>query len=151
MTPPFGSSVLEIACRLPIPFIILFAVYVIIHGHDSPGGGFQGGTILAATFILVRTVRHEVKPWGLDRTGALKLACGGLLLYTGIGLLSLLFAGRYLDYGVLPLPLEAAKVRFVGSLGIEIGIAMGVTGVLVLIFDMLTESEGREDAPGEYK
>jgi multicomponent Na+:H+ antiporter subunit B len=147
--PLFGSVVLDVACRLPVPFIILFAIYVIAHGHDSPGGGFQGGTILAATFILIRMIRQDVKPWGLDRTGALVLACGGLLLYTGIGLLSFLFAGNYLDYGVLPLPLEAGKIRSIGSFGIEVGVSMSVTGVLVLIFDALTEGEFQDDKPGE--
>ena len=65
-------------------------------------------------------------------------------VFAGIGFLSLLFAGNYLDYGVLPLPLETVQVRFVGTLGIEIGVAMAVTGVLVLIFDALT-AWGEED------
>ena len=45
---------------------------------------------------------------------------------------------------MLPLPLETVQVRFVGTLGIEIGVAMAVTGVLVLIFDALT-AWGEED------
>ncbi|MDH3604214.1 MAG: MnhB domain-containing protein, partial [Candidatus Tectomicrobia bacterium] len=36
---------MDTACRLITPFLLLFAVYVVVHGHDSPGGGFQGGTI----------------------------------------------------------------------------------------------------------
>lgn len=54
MRTPFGSNILDAACRLPVPFIMLFAIYVVIHGHDSPGGGFQGGAILAAIMILIR-------------------------------------------------------------------------------------------------
>lgn len=141
MRTAFGSSILEIACRLPVPFIILFAVYVVVHGHDSPGGGFQGGAILAATIILIRAVRSDATSWCIHRTGALKLACSGLLLYTSIGLLSLPFAGQYLDYSAIPLPMEEVKIRFIGSFGIEIGVAMGVTGVLVLIFDALTTNQ----------
>ena len=67
MRSPFGSPVLDVACRLSIPFILLFAAYVIVHGHDSPGGGFQGGAILAATIILIRMVRGGERPWALDR------------------------------------------------------------------------------------
>lgn len=145
MNSPFGSSVLDVACRLTVPFIILFAIYVVAHGHYSPGGGFQGGAILAATFILMRMVRRDPIPWGLDRVGSLILACSGLLLYLGIGLLSFLFSGHYLDYGVLPLPFEPGKVRALGSFGIEIGVTMGVTGVLVLIFDALTDGVIQED------
>jgi len=149
MRTPFGSSILDAACRLPVPFIILFAVYVIIHGHDSPGGGFQGGAILAATLMLIRMVRGEDDAWGLDRTRALVLACVGVSVYAGIGLLTIVFAGNYLDYGVLPLPLEPAKIRFMGTFGIEIGVALAVTGVLVLIFDALTEGETQESDDGQ--
>ncbi len=148
MRTPFGSNILDAACRLPVPFIMLFAIYVVIHGHDSPGGGFQGGAILAAIMILIRMVRGEDDVWGLDRTRAAVLACCGVGLYAVIGLLSLLFDGNYLDYGALPLPLKPEKVRFMGSLGIEIGVAMGVTGVLVLIFDALTEGDIQESDDG---
>ena len=144
MRTPFGSAVLDAACRILVPFVLIFAVYVVAHGHDSPGGGFQGGTILAAAVILVRLVHGQDAIWGLTRVGALRLACGGVAVFAGIGFLSLLFAGNYLDYGVLPLPLETVKVRFVGTLGIEVGVAMAVTGVLVLIFDALT-TWGEED------
>jgi multicomponent Na+:H+ antiporter subunit B len=149
MRTPFGSSILDAACRLPVPFIMLFAVYVVIHGHDSPGGGFQGGAILAATLMLIRMVRGEDDPWGLDRTRAAVLACCGVGLYAGIGLLTMLFGGHYMDYGALPLPLKPERVRFMGTLGIEIGVALAVTGVLVLIFDALTEGQTQESDDGK--
>lgn len=127
----------------------LFAVYVVIHGHESPGGGFQGGTILAATLILIRMVRGEHDLWGLDRTRAAILACCGVGLFAGIGLLAMWFGGNYLDYGALPLPLQPAKIRFMGTLGIEIGVALAVTGVLVLIFDALTAGQRQERDDGK--
>ena len=65
MRTPFGSPVLDAACRLMVPFIMLFAVYVLVHGHDSPGGGFQAGAILAAILILIRMVHGEDAGWGL--------------------------------------------------------------------------------------
>ena len=145
MRTPFGSSILDAACRLMVPFIMLFAIYVFVHGHESPGGGFQAGAILAAILILIRMVRGEDERWGLDRTNALVLASCGVALYAGIGLLTLVFSGNYLDYGVLPLPLKAEKVRAMGTLGIEAGVTLGVTGVLVLIFDALTTGETKED------
>jgi multicomponent Na+:H+ antiporter subunit B len=138
MKTAFGSPILDAACRLLAPFMLLFALYVIVHGHDSPGGGFQGGTIIAATIILIRMVHGQEHTWGLHRVGALRLACAGIALYAGIGLLSVLLQGQYLDYGVLPLPAQTAQVRALGILGIEIGVVMGVTGVFVLIFDALT-------------
>ncbi|MFQ5789411.1 MAG: MnhB domain-containing protein [Acidobacteriota bacterium] len=134
---PFGSSVLDAASRLLTPFIMLFAVYVLVHGHLSPGGGFQGGAILAAALILVKLNRGRNVQWGLSRVQALRLSCIGLFVYTAIGLTSLLFGGNFLDYGKLPLPMEGPHLRAVGTLGIETGVLMGVTGVLTLIFDSL--------------
>ena len=137
----FGSNVLEAASRILVPFMLLFAVYVVIHGHDSPGGGFQGGVICAAAFILVRLVRGRGAGWELSCSSAVVLSCTGVGIFAGIGLLSLVFGGNYLDYGALPFSLEPAVKRAMGTLGIEIGIALGVTGVLTLIFNLLADSD----------
>jgi multicomponent Na+:H+ antiporter subunit B len=145
MKKPFGSLVLDAACRLLVPFILLFALYVTAHGHYSPGGGFQGGTIIAAAFVTVRLVRGQGTVWGLRRLGALRLACGGVGLCAGIGLVSLFCAGNYLDYSALPLPLTGGALRAVGSFGVEVGVTMAVAGGLVLIFDVLTAWEDEEE------
>ena len=142
---PFGSDVLDAACRLLVPFMLLFAVYVVVHGHDSPGGGFQGGVICAAALILIQLVRGDAVGWGLSPAWALALACSGVGIFAGIGLVSIAFGGNYLDYSGLPLDLEPAEVRSMGILGIEIGVALGVTGVLVLIFDALA-GWGRQES-----
>ena len=47
------SLIVKTVCRRLVPFIQLFGLYVVIHGHTSPGGGFQGGVILGASFILL--------------------------------------------------------------------------------------------------
>ena len=134
-----GSPVLDAASRLMVPYMWLFAAYVLIHGHDSPGGGFQAGVILAASIILLRIVRGRQSRSQLTSYHALLLACVGPLLYGGIGVTSLLFGGNFLDYGALPLPMamEPAEVRVIGTLGIETAVMIGVAAVLVLIFDVL--------------
>ena len=42
----------RIICRLVVPFVQLYGLYVITHGHLSPGGGFAGGAIVGASMIL---------------------------------------------------------------------------------------------------
>ncbi len=148
MKTAFGSRVLETACRLLVPFMVLFAVYVVIHGHDSPGGGFQGGVILAAAVILLRLVRGEETALGLGPRSALVLSCLGPAVYAGIGLLAMVWGGNFLDYGALPLPIKPAEVRAMGTLGIEVGITMGVTGVIVSIFDVLSRDEEGDQSRG---
>ena len=136
MRRPLDSPVLDTASRLLTPLIITFAAYVVAHGHLSPGGGFQGGILLAAVLILVRLVRQD-RTWGLSPRAALMTACAGVALYAATGFAALAFGGRFLDYGVLPLPLESAAIRAAGSLTIEIGVGLGVMGVMALIFEAL--------------
>lgn len=133
----FGSPVLDTAVRLLTPFILLFAAYVVAHGHYSPGGGFQGGVILAAALILVNLVHGRDVRWGLRPSTSLSIAAAGLALYVGIGFLAIAFGGTFLDYGALPLGLPPPQVRAVGTFGIEVGVGMAVMGVMVLLFDAL--------------
>lgn len=139
------SGVIEAASRLLVPFMLLFATYVVVHGHDSPGGGFQGGVLFAAALILMKLASGTPVEWGPDPRRALMYACAGGAIFAGIGCLSLLFSGNYLDYGAIPLPLEPAHRRAAGTFGIEVGVALAVAGVLVLVFETLAGS-GEDEA-----
>ena len=139
----FGSDVLDVTSRLLIPFIVLFAAYVVFHGHTSPGGGFQGGAIFAAAFILVRLVRGPLGGLQPGSGATLAIACVGVAVYFATGLVSLFYGKNFLDYSGLPLPYEGAHLREIGSLTIEVGVFIAVTAILVLIFDVLTS--GAED------
>ena len=80
----------------------MFALYVLFHGEYGPGGGFQAGVIFATGAVLYGLV------FGLDRAqrvvpGAALwvLTCLGLLLYLGLGLVTMLLGGTFLDFDVL--------------------------------------------------
>ena len=130
------SIIVKTVCRLLAPFIQLFGLYVIMHGHSSPGGGFQGGVILASSFILLAIA------YGIDEvkrrfsfTALTTLTSAGVFLYAGIGVLCLLLGANFLDYGILPV----AEPRSIGMLGIEIGVGITVMAVMVSIFhDLIT-------------
>lgn len=49
------SSIVRNSAKLVSPFLVTYGAYLIIHGHVSPGGGFQGGVILAVSVILLIT------------------------------------------------------------------------------------------------
>jgi multicomponent Na+:H+ antiporter subunit B len=132
------SVLIRTLCRLLIPFIQLFGLYVIVHGHSSPGGGFQGGVILAASFILMSIA------YGVDAmrqrfplTAMLILISVGVLIYGGIGLVSMLLGANFLDYGVLP----GADPRSLGMLIVEIGVGVTVMAAMVSIFNDLISFE----------
>ena len=52
--------IIRTIARIFVPFIQIYALYVIMHGHYSPGGGFQGGVILGASIILL-LITHGLK------------------------------------------------------------------------------------------
>ena len=75
MSLAFGSPALDAASRLMTPFMLMFGAYVVVQGHDSPGGGFQGGVIIAACLILIRLVRGRAGGWTLAPARARVFAC----------------------------------------------------------------------------
>lgn len=125
------SAIVTCVVRTLVPFVQLFGLYVIVHGHTSPGGGFQGGVILAASAILLslafgsRDLQRRFSVMALT-----SFTSAGVLLYAGIGVVCLLLGANFLDYSILP----GAEPRSLGMLGIEIGVGITVTAALILIF-----------------
>jgi len=69
-----------------VPFLQIYSLYVYVHGHTSPGGGFQGGCIMAASFILLAVAYDikEAKRRFSERLNAL-FCCLGVFIYAGTG------------------------------------------------------------------
>lgn len=123
--------------RILIPFIQLYALYVIMHGHYSPGGGFQGGVILGASMVLLLLTRgHDEAKYKIPENVVTLFSSIGVLIYSGIGLLCIFFLGNFLDYGKLALLLHVspAQARSLGILGVEIGVGFAVMAVMYSIF-----------------
>ena len=139
--------IIKTGCRLVIPFIQLFALYVVAHGHHSPGGGFQGGVIFGAAFILY-AIAYDLRTAQSDltvRTGVL-LSATGVLIYAGTGALCVILGGNFLDYGALAglLGVDPIMARSHGILIVEVGVALAVMAVMVSIYYFIS-SAGRLD------
>ena len=135
----YQSIIVQTICSLLIPFIQLFALYVIFHGHYGPGGGFQGGVLLAVSFILQRLyLGTEVSYRKFPPKLAPVFAAIGMLIFVLAGLVPMVIGGAFLDYAYLPIPgISGAELRYLGILIVEVGIGLAVFGTLVLIFDNL--------------
>jgi multicomponent Na+:H+ antiporter subunit B len=142
--------------RRAVPFIQLYALYVLGHGEDGPGGGFQGGVIFASSFVLLGLVfGYRAGRKGCPEKVTDVLAPLGCIVYAGIGMAALLAGGMFLQYeAFLPAGaghharLEAHKL---GLTGIELGVMLTVTSAMVtLFFEMARptadEAEGEADA-----
>lgn len=154
MVSRYENVVIETVSRLLIPAMQLFGLYVIAHGHGSPGGGFQGGCILAASFILM-VIAYDIKEAKSHMSENLNtiLCCAGVFIYGGIGLLCVILGGNFLDYSVLHkiLPVDPVKARYMGMLGVEIGVGIAVMAVMISIFLNIAsggEHEGHGNSAG---
>lgn len=135
--------ILRVATKIIVPTILLFALYVQFHGDYGPGGGFQAGVIFAAGFILYALVfglrrTHRVLPTWVARV----CASAGVLLYGGVGIVTMALGGFFLDYGVLAHDPEHGQ--HYGILLVELGVMTTVFGVMVTIFYFFS-ARGRED------
>jgi multicomponent Na+:H+ antiporter subunit B len=135
---PIGPSlIIEVGVRVMIPFIQLFGLYVIAHGHYSPGGGFQGGVVLGASFILMAIafdLKTSLRFFSL-RANAI-MASSGVFIYTGTGVLCALVGGMFLDYSALDaiLTLGPVEWRSMGVFVVELGVGLAVTAIMASLF-----------------
>lgn len=142
MRPEISPNVIVITIvRLLIPFIQLFGLYVLAHGHYSPGGGFQAGVIIAASYILL-AVSHDLRTMvnRLSMRTTQLLLAGGVLIYFSVGLVGLALGGNFLDYGKLAglLGMQLASGHSLGILLVEVGVCLTVTAALIIIFKLLS-------------
>lgn len=136
------SVVVTTFVRGLVPVAQLFGLYVLVHGHSSPGGGFQAGVILGATYILVAlALGREALDRRVEERRCAALAAAGVLLYLATGVLGMLGGSTFLDYGVLPLLGPPVRARYFGILLIETGVMVAVAATLVLIFCRLADRE----------
>ena len=114
------SSILQTAARLLMPLLLLFAVFLLVRGHNQPGGGFVGGLVVAASFVLYSIA------FSVDAARRALLVRPSTLL--GIGLLVALVSG---------LPAVVAGHAFMTALWTTIGAgSMAVAVGTPLVFDV---------------
>lgn len=159
--------ILRTVARLMVPFIVLYALYVIFHGEGGPGGGFQGGVIIGGAVALHGMIQ------GRDATRARlpkalwDTLCGlGVAVYAGTGFLCILLGGKHLEYGVLArffehgpaagaTPHGAAGVvsqaawqhaNHYGVFAVEMGVAITVTAVMCTLYFEIARPAPRAEA-----
>lgn len=95
------TKIVKSIARFLSPLIMVFGAYIILHGHLSPGGGFAGGVILAAGFILLTLAFGKEVPLKIiSNQAANYLKSLGALLFISLALLG--YAGGYFFLNFLP-------------------------------------------------
>ena len=122
--PRKASELLCSGSMLLFPLLMLFGLYIFLHGHLTPGGGFQGGVVIASAFLLLMLARvsfhlnHFVISFVESISG---------FTYVVIGVLGIFLGAGFLDNRILPLGefgslLSAGAIPLIYSLvGLKVG------------------------------
>lgn len=147
---PYTESVIVYTTvRVLAPFVLAFGLFVTLHGADSPGGGFQGGAIIASVVFMLAFAFgfHPARDWVGEALVHGTIAAG-ILLFGAIAVAALPRGGDFLEYDGFPI-----EAKYLGEL-VEVGIGLVVAGVLVGLFFLLwagleTTPEGGDETAEE--
>lgn len=136
--------VVKTITRIVFPFIVLYGIYIVWHGHISPGGGFSGGAIVGGALILytlVYGVEEALKKFSHRWSNILE--SGGLLVIIAIGFIAMLLGFSYLES--MPALIARGTPGNLISAGliplIMIAIALKVTSTMITLFHALIEED----------
>lgn len=132
-----------------LPIALVYGFYVILHGHLSPGGGFQGGTICAASVLLIylgygpRGVRAAFRPGVLHTNEAL-----GSIAYIVFALLGIFFGLNFccnvlFNSGSIG-DLWSSGTIFLMNGAVGYKVLTGVSLLLILMIGLLPDDEEEE-------
>ncbi|NLA39303.1 MAG: hypothetical protein GX882_08005 [Methanomicrobiales archaeon] len=132
------NVVIRTISRFLVPFIQVYALYVIVHGALGAGGGFQGGVVFAASFILM-IIAFDL-PYVRQRFNYKWIViCSvlGVTIYATIGLLCLIPSGNYLEYGAIEAALGIPHLHGYLIDAVEVGIGITVMAAMTsIIYDI---------------
>jgi multicomponent Na+:H+ antiporter subunit B len=123
------SLILNKGARLVLPLIVLFGVYVFLHGHLSPGGGFQGGVIIASGMLLF-FIAEPSKGASHKVVSVIESTAG--LAFIGLGIVGLMTASKIFlandfatDWGKIGLLVSAGLLPLIYiAIGFKVGAEM---------------------------
>jgi multicomponent Na+:H+ antiporter subunit B len=134
------SPILRSGTRFLVPLMLLFSVFVLVRGHNEPGGGFVGGLVAATALALVLLSEGLGEARRLLRVDPLALVAAGLLVALASGVPPLLRGWPYMTGLWLKVPLPV--VGKVGSPVIfDVGVYLVVLGIVLAILFALAEEE----------
>ena len=124
-----ASDALKLVSLVLIPLLVAFGAYLVFHGQLTPGGGFQGGVVLAAgpvaillagRYLSMKRVAPKHLAESADALGAAGYALIGVggLIFTGVFLKNFLpfgLAGKLLSSGMMPLNSVAVGLEVTGA------------------------------------
>ena len=142
------TVIVKTITRLTVGLIFLYGIYIVLHGHISPGGGFAGGVIIALSFIhLMLAYGKEVALQKLSKNLTGILESTGALLFLGIALLG--FIGGYFFLNFFPskgtpFSLFSAGIIPLCNIAIALKVGAGLFSIFVVLVVFTVLSKDKE-------
>lgn len=144
---PGMSLIVKTITRLTVGLILLFGIYLLLHGHLTPGGGFAGGVIIALSLVHVMLAFGKEKAFEvLSVSGAKALEGIGALLFLAVALLGLAWGAFFLNF--LPkgevFELFSAGTIPISNIAIACKVGAGLFSIFVALVIMKNEPTEKE-------
>jgi multisubunit Na+/H+ antiporter MnhB subunit len=142
------SLILDVGVQLLFHSILLLSLYLLVAGHNHPGGGFIGGLVCAGAFGLRYAAGGIDELRAVHRLDSAQLLGGGLLLAAGTASASLLLGEQMLDHGYLSREVPVlGQVSVSSSLPFDVGVYLVVVGLVLMVLEALGAEIGDELPP----
>lgn len=142
------SLILATAARVVQPLLLLFSVFVLIRGHNAPGGGFAGGLVAAIAFTLITVSESAESARRSLRVSTRMLLAVGLLVAAMSGIVGMIAGDAFLEAIFFDLPLLAGgRVELSTVFFFDVGVYLTVIGVTLTIIFTLADAVTDERNP----
>ena len=132
------SLILQTASRYLMVLLVIFSVFILLRGHNEPGGGFVGGLLIAGAFALYALAYAPKKARRLLRLDPRSIIGAGLVTAACSGLAAMWHGQPFLTGQWLPY-----RIPFLGKLGtvffFDLGVYLVVLGTALLVLLTLEE------------
>jgi multicomponent Na+:H+ antiporter subunit B len=134
--------ILPTATTYLLPVLLLFSLFLLVRGHDEPGGGFAGGLVASAAFALLATASGVPNARRVLHVDTRTLIGIGLTVALASGIAGLVAGEGFLAAMWLDLRLPDGTPFYVGTtLLFDIGVYLVVVGMVLTIVFALEEEE----------
>jgi multicomponent K+:H+ antiporter subunit A len=137
---------LTVVTRVLLPLSLMVGIYILLRGHNLPGGGFIAGLIVAIAFLMQHMASGYVWAHRRARFDAHVMIGGGVAIAGATGLASLVFGRPFLTstFGYFDLPLFG-EVELASAMAFDVGVFFTVVGTCLLSLATLSRVEERAE------
>lgn len=139
------TLIVKTVTRLTVGLILIFGIYIILHGHISPGGGFAGGVIVALSFVhMMLAFGKDIAATKISRNLASNLESIGALMFLAVALLGFLGGSFFMNVMAKGKPFALFSAGTIILSNVSIGIKVGV-GLFAIFLALVILEKSKEE------